>query len=672
MPADQLSNVLILLGKGTLLALALVALYSAARRRVRNWSPTQKLLVDGLAFGTAIIVAMQFPVELPSGVIVDARDVLVLLSGLFGGFAVAGIAASVVTLYSLSVSGIGVLADVGPIVTAAALGSCFYWLLKRRKKSLTTQHFLLAGLLLAPISLVWTFTWPGAMPTSEVVATLLAPITILYSLATLIYGSFLNWEDTRVAREYRLAELVKSLHSSEARLLESQEITHIGSFEWFPDTDEMYWSAQMYRILDLDHDGGERRPQMVLDCIHPDDRQRISASIDATVQSGEPWDHQFRIQLGNGEIRNIHSIAQRIMADNGRPTRIVGTFQDISDAKRAEHVLRKSENKYRTLVESSPFCICQINLSGQIISMNRAGLTMFDLQRESAILGAPYLSAVRDPDRKRISKLMARALTGEFVEFEFRNQKGGDFRSSFVPLYDGDESVDRLLAIMHDITEQKLAEQTIARQNTHDALTGLINRSEFERRLTHALVATHSSGDEHALCFLDLDQFKVINDTHGHTAGDELLRQLALVLAGAVSKRETLARLGGDEFAVLIENCTLPNALRIANKVRRAVEDFHFAWEDRVCRIRVSVGLVPITASSHSITSVLSAADSACYAAKEKGRNRVHVYTDGDSDLAHRQREMRWVAQVERALDDNRLELWSQKDCAGRRRFWRI
>ena len=178
--------------------------------------------------------------------------------------------------------------------------------------------------------------------------------------------------------------------------------------------------------------------------------------------------------------------------------------------------------------------------------------------------------------------------------------------------------------------------------------------------MTRVLATARTTRDEHALCYLDLDQCKVINDTCGHMAGDELLRQLGSLLAAAVRRRDTLARLGGDEFGILMEHCTLAQARRVANKVRKAIAEFRFIWEEQAFHIGVSIGLVPITESSESVASLLSAADSACYAAKDEGRNRVRVYRLDDSELARRQGEMQWVTRIDQALEDERLQLWSQ------------
>ena len=199
-----------------------------------------------------------------------------------------------------------------------------------------------------------------------------------------------------------------------------------------------------------------------------------------------------------------------------------------------------------------------------------------------------------------------------------------------------DQLIHELRFLRKTIAARKRAEKALSFQATHDALTLLINRREFERRVGRVLGTARKRQDDHALCYLDLDQFKVINDTCGHVAGDELLRQLGQLLLASVRKRDTLARLGGDEFGVLMENCTLPQARRVANNLCTAVEGFRFVWEKRVFHIGVSVGLVPVNEWSESVASILSAADSACYAAKDDGRNRVHVYHPDDTGIARR------------------------------------
>ena len=210
----------------------------------------------------------------------------------------------------------------------------------------------------------------------------------------------------------------------------------------------------------------------------------------------------------------------------------------------------------------------------------------------------------------------------------------------------------------------RVAEATIHHMAYHDHLTGLVNRNEFDRRLNVALDSAKNDDRTHALLYLDLDQFKVINDTCGHQAGDEMLSQLSVVLRKLVRGNDVLARLGGDEFGLLLGDCPLDKAKSIAEELREAIGDFRFVWRDKTFSVRVSIGMVLITKYSRNVGEVLSAADIACYAAKDLGRDRVHVYNDDDSDLQRRHTEMQWVARIKDALEEGQFVLYQQKMCA--------
>jgi diguanylate cyclase (GGDEF)-like protein len=191
----------------------------------------------------------------------------------------------------------------------------------------------------------------------------------------------------------------------------------------------------------------------------------------------------------------------------------------------------------------------------------------------------------------------------------------------------------RLLVVCRDVTEKRKLEERLAHQAAHDTLTNLINRREFEQRLQRLLSVVSDPAESNVLCYLDLDQFKIINDTCGHIAGDELLRQIAALLEGQMRSRDTLARLGGDEFAVLMEHCPLDKAMLLAENIRETIENFTFHWRSHSFSLGVSIGIVPIQ-SGNSITDTLNSADSACYTAKKQGRNCIRVYSTDDYDVA--------------------------------------
>jgi diguanylate cyclase (GGDEF)-like protein len=216
------------------------------------------------------------------------------------------------------------------------------------------------------------------------------------------------------------------------------------------------------------------------------------------------------------------------------------------------------------------------------------------------------------------------------------------------------------LLVCEDISENRRLAEKIAYQAAHDELTGLVNRRQFDYHIQNLVTLAQADNSAHALCYLDLDQFKVVNDTCGHMAGDELLRQLGDLLQQQVRKSDVLARLGGDEFGILMSNCTVEQAMQTGDKLRNAIRDFQFAWENRSFGVAVSIGVAPINRTSGNAVDILKEADAACYAAKEKGRNRVHVFNPDDEELAQRQGEMRWVEKIRSGIEHNRFLLYGQ------------
>ncbi|TPM98733.1 EAL domain-containing protein [Mesorhizobium sp. B2-3-3] len=228
------------------------------------------------------------------------------------------------------------------------------------------------------------------------------------------------------------------------------------------------------------------------------------------------------------------------------------------------------------------------------------------------------------------------------------------------PLLVSGEVVGAVLAF-HDMTREEDYIERLSWQASHDALTGLANRRAFESRLERTIVDLQGQARQHALMYLDLDQFKLVNDTCGHAAGDQLLRQISALLTNELRSGDVLARLGGDEFGVLLIDCEADSAADIAERLRAAVQDLHFAWDNRPFNTSVSVGMVQIANAQVTIEEVLRAADVACYMAKEKGRNRVQIHSDGDMALRERFGEMAWVQRLHTALEQNRFRLHAQE-----------
>ncbi len=220
-------------------------------------------------------------------------------------------------------------------------------------------------------------------------------------------------------------------------------------------------------------------------------------------------------------------------------------------------------------------------------------------------------------------------------------------------------AIERELREAENRRAHQEAEATIRHMAFHDGLTGLVNRTEFERRIDAAVDSARRDGEQHALFYLDLDQFKLVNDSCGHLAGDELLRQLSRRLQAGIRESDTLARLGGDEFGVLLNNCPLERAERIARALLERIKDFLFFWRERGFGVSASIGVVRVNGDDDT-NALLSLSDMACYRAKEKGRGRIHVYAQGDSELSQRRGEMQWIERLQRAMENDALELHRQ------------
>ena len=254
-------------------------------------------------------------------------------------------------------------------------------------------------------------------------------------------------------------------------------------------------------------------------------------------------------------------------------------------------------------------------------------------------------------------------VVGRIGEGHFAERVAADGTGEFGILQRGVNQMAGKLQSAHEHMQERIDQATarLIYQAAHDSLTGLVNRREFEMRLDRAVLASQQHGRTHALCYMDLDQFKIINDTCGHAAGDEMLCQLALLLKALMRERDTLARLGGDEFALLLENCDLEDALKVAGQCRAAIQRYHFKWDNRIFAVGASIGLVMIDQDAGTAANLLSAADVACYVAKDRGRNQIHVYEQKDSDLVRHRNEMQWVSRIHKALDEKRLKLYWQE-----------
>jgi diguanylate cyclase (GGDEF)-like protein/PAS domain S-box-containing protein len=313
--------------------------------------------------------------------------------------------------------------------------------------------------------------------------------------------------------------------------------------------------------------------------------------------------------------------------------------------------------------------IVTTDMRGQIDYLNLAAETLLGCERDRARgrrLGE-LVTLVDESDRRAFGDPVARCLEeGRQVDLGRRallvsRSSGKEFSIELKasPILSAGPQAGGCVVVLHDVSESRGITRQMSYQASHDPLTGLVNRREFECRLDEALKSGRS-GSGHVLCYLDLDRFKAVNDSSGHTAGDNMLRELAGILKEKIRDSDVVARVGGDEFGLLLIGCPLEKARQIADDVCAAIRDYRFVWRDRIYSVGASIGLVQIGPESGSIEDTLGAADSACYVAKQQGRGRVHVYSARDEAVARQRGEIAWLQRLQAALKDNLFELYLQ------------
>ncbi|MEM7564882.1 MAG: EAL domain-containing protein, partial [Pseudomonadota bacterium] len=403
------------------------------------------------------------------------------------------------------------------------------------------------------------------------------------------------------------------------------------------------------------------------DAAIPEDRELIrEAHRQAMNNPGTVVRITYRCRHKNGSLRVFQTTRQLVNKADGQGKEMVIHARDITDQYLAEEALRKSEERLRDFAETGADWFWEQDadlrytyLSGHFPDHNdRSADDVIGKTREEIAADTDFDS---EEWQMLSAKLAARKPFQNF-EYAFPRLDGSNavIRISGIPIFDGKGEFTGYRGTGVDITESFRLSEQLNYQATHDPLTGLVNRREFEQRLNRVVRGCQEDDSEHALCYIDLDQFKVVNDTCGHDAGDELLRQIAALLNDKVRKRDTIARLGGDEFGLLLERCTLPQANRVAETVREAIDNFRFMWSGRHFRLGASIGVIQINFSSGNISNVMRSADAACYAAKDAGRNRIHVYNEDNVEVAKRRQEMMRIFDINQAFDEGRFILYQQ------------
>ena len=416
--------------------------------------------------------------------------------------------------------------------------------------------------------------------------------------------------------------------------------------------------------------------------IHPEDRQRVADLFDAAVADGVDYHIEFRVLRPDGSEAWVLSRCVFERGEDGRPVRAIGVMLDITERRRFEQQLSAEKELAQVTLRSIGDAVITTDASGIVTDLNPVAEKLTGWPA-AQVRGRPLREVfhLEDGDGMPIADPVERVLlAGNVATIEdeavliARDGSRVSIADSAAPIRDARGRLVGVVVVFHDVTEQRRVARELRFHAAHDALTGLINRREFELRVAQALERGSIDGVEHALCYIDLDQFKIVNDTCGHAAGDELLRQVAQVLHAHVRRGDTLARLGGDEFGLLLENCPKAIATRITQELLDALRSYRFAWGDQMLRIGGSIGVAMIGRSQQTLAQALSVADAACYAAKESGRNRVKFYDDQDQALTRRMGEMGLVSRIHGALDEGRMALFAQPIVAlrGGRRYCEV
>jgi diguanylate cyclase (GGDEF)-like protein/PAS domain S-box-containing protein len=407
------------------------------------------------------------------------------------------------------------------------------------------------------------------------------------------------------------------------------------------------------------------------DIIHPNDLPRVlEAELDRGAGGGMCVGIDYRIVCGDGDVRWVHDYSIALRDADGTVSHFAGYLLDITERKYSEFELEQARERAQVTLHSIADAVITTDVNGQIEYLNPKAeeITGWESGIARGLPLGRVLCLFDKGSREMLVEPVRQCLmTGDTVksagENIFKRHDGREYAVQFSAspiLLDEGVPLGAIL-VFHDVTETRNMERVITYQATHDALTGLMNRSKFEGRLGLAFRSARQLGETHVLCFLDLDQLKIVNDTCSHEAGDELLRNVTELLHGCLRESDVLARLGGDEFGMLLNYCSLEDAAERAGMMLAGIQSMRFTSCGRSFEIGASIGLTSINPQSESVTSIMSEADLACYASKDLGGNRFHIYHAGDQALAKRHEEMQWVSRLTAAIDSGRMLLYCQE-----------
>jgi len=402
--------------------------------------------------------------------------------------------------------------------------------------------------------------------------------------------------------------------------------------------------------------------------IHPDDKAGVMASMAKSARELGAWHQIYRILVPRRGLRWLEWHAMPEQRSDGSVL-WHGYVHDTTQRKSLELALSREAERTRVTLRSIGDAVITTNAQGLVEYLNPAAeqltgwLHAQAVGQRSELVFNTVNQHTRLPAENPVARCLSERTTVSLDDDTVLIARDGreyGIDDSAAPIFDRDAALCGAVLVFHDVSHQRAKHLQVAHRATHDHLTGLTNRAEFERRSAAMFDSTRAHGTSHAMCCIDLDRFKIVNDSCGHAAGDQLLQQVANLLQRCVRSVDTVARLGGDEFGLLLENCDLDAARGIAQKVCDAVAGLRFEYEARQFHVGASIGLVPIDRRWDSAVAAQQAADSCCFAAKAAGRGRVNIYQENNKTLHHQQRQMHWSTRIEEAIEHDRFLLYAQ------------
>ncbi len=385
----------------------------------------------------------------------------------------------------------------------------------------------------------------------------------------------------------------------------------------------------------------------------------------------------WQLTRPDGSRRFMETSVTLILDATGRAHGFRGILRDVSERIMIHRALFHEKERAQITLNAIADGVVRIDTDGRIEYLNPSASRLIGIAGDE-VLGLPIHQIIdlsSDAEPSRTQEEMKRCLSGHSLRYadgqaHLRRPHGElcAIKFSAMPTRDSERLIVGAVVVFSDISEELRIREQLAYQAQHDALTGLGNRFRFETAVAELISEARNSQALHSLLYMDLDQFKIVNDTCGHQAGDRLLRELSGIISGLVRRDDLLARLGGDEFGLLLVNCPPERGAEIAVEVIRAVNQFEFHWDNQTFNVGISIGLVVIDGTSEA-TALLKAADQACYAAKDQGRNRFHVFSRDDDTLVQRSSELRAAASIDLAIRESRFEIYQQRivDLTGRK-----